>query len=650
MQYLAHRVSKSNHRRAGRKWIYKTLDDFVKVFPYLKRSTISDTLKRLAKANGPLVIGEYNRMESDRTCWYAFREDAIRKQAQSSKPVYFRTDDAETYGIVGAVLLRNLTHWIRENRKTDPSYTAHPMSPRELAKHLPFSKGAIQRALKDLVGKAITTMLPVKKGGTMRYALVDENRLVEVSEEGGPNPDGGGPDADMGGPNPDMGGPVSEMPGPNPDMGGPNPDNNTTLIEYPLIDTPLVDPPLVEPSYVEPVLPTWSQNASPDKLKRVIDVNPFARIVASGAHTRHQDQTTKNQSSESSAPEAPSVSTPLPSAPASPHATVPVSPSLPPAPASSSASAPPARKRMKLSRLLNSRFANMACALRGDEKKRLLGEMVRDFLREVIQSVTPEELLPLVAIGDQQVLYDVVCKFLAPHLTRLLTEGVGIPTTASSQSKETITDIAHQLLTQALCGYYDDNYASHCPWPYDLQIEIHRKLRIHGDNVERQHQEALKAQQAQTLQQRAQEYVSPDAAKECCADISPGEKVKVLRHSLHTRNSIGVFNDKNQLENRVVEYNDRAMDAAYAFFQANPGFTVADLNGVLDRCLQLPKEGDFREDGKDPLWHARKARDISFLIEHLDTIVASLNCVDAVPVFTSVPREELYRKRRRSER
>ena len=146
LQYLAHHVAKSKQIHDGRKWFFMTLDDLAAVFPYIKRSTIHDTLNSL-KDKGLLRIGDYNKKGYDRTCWYAFADDNVRKAAQSSKPVYFQVEDAVKYGIVAAVLLGNLVHWIQENRKKDPSYTWHSMSLCELAKHLPFPKTTLQRAL-----------------------------------------------------------------------------------------------------------------------------------------------------------------------------------------------------------------------------------------------------------------------------------------------------------------------------------------------------------------------------------------------------------------------------------------------------------------------------------------------------------------------
>ena len=304
LQYLAHHVSKSKHVHGGRKWFYKTLDDLALVFPYLKRSTIHAILQKLGRENGPLVIGDYNKKGYDRTNWFAFRDDNIRKQAQSSKPAYFQVEDAVKYGIVAAVLLGNLVHWIRENRKSDPQYTWHSMSLGELSKHLPFAKATMHRALKVLVdAKVIKSRETESKRGVIEYALVDETRLDDA-EEGGSKLDmgaGAEPDAtvsnldesvsklDMTVSKPDL--TVSNL-----DMTVSKLDNNTTLI-----DNPLKDDPLKDPSYVEPGVSTPPTNTpGTDKLKGVKDVHPFARIVASGAHTPNPMSSKGTGSAESS--------------------------------------------------------------------------------------------------------------------------------------------------------------------------------------------------------------------------------------------------------------------------------------------------------------------------------------------------------------
>ena len=61
-----------------------------------------------------------------------------------------------------------------------------------------------------------------------------------------------------------------------------------------------------------------------------------------------------------------------------------------------------------------------------------------------------------------------------------------------------------------------------------------------------------------------------------------------------------------------MDYNGRTFDAAYNFFQANPDFTVADLNTILEKCLP-PAQEPASTEGTDPFWHARKGKDMSFL-------------------------------------
>jgi hypothetical protein len=165
--------------------------------------------------------------------------------------------------------------------------------------------------------------------------------------------------------------------------------------------------------------------------------------------------------------------------------------------------------------------------------------------------------------------------------------------------------------------------------------------------LEKRERQKLKVEHAAILKKRAEQYASPDAAKETRADLSAAEKVQVLRNSLAARNNIGAFDDKGKLHHQVVDYNNRAFDAAYQFFQANPDFTVAHLNVVLEKCLVLPREPNT-EEGTDPLWHARKGKDISFLIQHLDIIAQSLNCIDEVGSFHPVCADQLFKKKSRS--
>jgi hypothetical protein len=632
LQYLAHHVSKSKHVHGGRKWFYKTLDDLAAVFPYLKRSTIHATLQKLGKENGPLLIGDYNRKGYDRTNWFAFREENFRKQAQSSKPAYFQVEDAVRYGIVAAVLLGNLVHWIRENRKQDPKYTWHHILPGDLIEHLPFSKSTMQRALRELVkAKVLKIKVAPGKGETMEYALVDEIRLADQEQGGGSKLDEGGSKLDMPGSELDMGG--SKL-----DMGGSKLDNNTTLIENPLKDDLLKDP-----SYVEPGLPDNQKHTSKtDKLKAVKGVHPFRSIPASGTNTPNP-MSSKGTGSLQSANLSPSgqvvsgqstVATSSPSAPTSQPLRV----------APDSVKTPP----IKLSRSLEATFIKYNKGLK--EMKPVTAQsavtLALDWIILFFQDAKPEELAEFLKTRDQETLYDKLAELFAPHLAKHLERF------SNTKERKLLARFSSQLvmqfLTQAFCQYIDERYVPvGSANSYRVHILLRQKLRPFFDALEEKQQEQVKARQTEILKDRAERYASPDKAKESTADLSAAEKVQVLRNSLASRNNIGAFNERNQLHHQVVDYNNRTFDAAYEFFTANPDFTVADLNTVLEKCLPLPKEPSSTE-GTDPLWHARKAKDISFLIQHLDIIVKSLDCVDEVAPFQPVPAEQLFKKRPRS--
>jgi predicted transcriptional regulator len=645
LQYLAHHVARSKNDHGGRKWFYKTLDDLAVMFPYIKRSTVHDTLKSL-KDKGLLRIGDFNKTGYDRTCWYAFADDNVRKVAQSSKPVYFRVEDAVQYGIVAAVLLGNLEYWILENRKEDPGYTWHSMSPRELAKHLPFPKTTLQRALADLVKAGVLRAKePEVNGGTTQYALADEKRLAD-EKGGGPKLDMvGGPNPDEGGPVSDMGDPKSDMPGPNPDMGGPNPDNNTILIE-----NPLKEPCLKEPSYVDAALPTTISNSSKtDKLKQVKSVNPFlAPVFKSGKGTDSEslqvsDQAPNLQKSSTAreSPELSSLSSSSSSIPTS-------SPSAPTSESDRYTSGPKSHTRVKLSVSLEDGFFTYSKMVsKAGEGGVYAAKLALQWISLFLQQAKPEELIEVLKITEQKALYDKLAALFTPHLAKHLEPF--LENQKELDKVQVISKLVMQFLTQGFCRFDDDLYYSlGTPYPNRVCMMLYEKLQPYFDAREEEQRQKHKDSQTQILKDRSLQYKSPDKLKESRADISAAEKVQVLRNALMEINNIGAFNDKNQLTHQVVEYNKRTFDAAYAFFQANPDFTVAHLIAVVEKCLELPKERDYREEGNDPLWHARKAKDISFLIQHLDIIIQSLNCVDEIAHFQPLPPGTLFKKSSKS--
>ena len=269
-----------------------------------------------------------------------------------------------------------------------------------------------------------------------------------------------------------------------------------------------------------------------------------------------------------------------------------------------------------------------------------------DWIMLFFQETKPDELAEFLKLRDQETLYDKLADLFAPHLAKHLERFTD--TRERKLLAHFSSQLVMQFLTQAFCQYIDQRYVPvGSANPYRVHILLRQKLRPFFDALEKKHQDQIKARQTEILKQRAEQYASPDKAKESRADLSAAEKVQVLRNSLASRNNIGAFDDKGKLHHQVVDYNNRTFDAAHEFFKANPDFTVADLNTVLEKCLTLPQEPSSSE-GTDPLWHARKANDITFLIQHLDIIVRSLDCVDEVAPFQPVPADQLFRKRSKS--
>jgi len=300
---------------------------------------------------------------------------------------------------------------------------------------------------------------------------------------------------------------------------------------------------------------------------------------------------------------------------------------------------------VKLSVSLENYFYTLAKGVNSSGKgAEAMARLVLDWISLFLDQTTPEELLVVLRITDQKALYDKLAEMFAPHLAKHLET---LPADQKGRDQaEIIGKLVMQFLTQGFCEYIDDGlYISlGTPYPQKVAVMLHQKLQPHLDSLEVEARLKLKDSQDQILKDRSQQYQSPDISKESRPDICAAEKLQVLRNSLIAINNIGAFDDKNQLHHQVVEYNNRTFDAANQFFQANPDFTVAHLLTVLGKCLELPKERDYREEGNDSLWHARKGRDISFLLQHLDIIVQSLNCVDEIGPFQPLPPGTLFKK------
>jgi len=232
--YLSYKIHRSKHHYDGKQWYYETLEEITKKYPYLKKTTIYDAIRRLTADDGLLVTGNYNKRGYDRTTWYAFRTKEARQLA-GRRLAYFRVEDVYFRDIASAVLLSLIAYMIRENRKTKPDCYAHQMSPTELARILPYGESTIKRKLKKLVDDGPLFVIsaldkdhrePAGYGFFDCEMLKDHYKAMELNPCAIPNKTaeslGHSRNGNLGGPNPDN---VSS----NPNEMGSIPDDDTML-------------------------------------------------------------------------------------------------------------------------------------------------------------------------------------------------------------------------------------------------------------------------------------------------------------------------------------------------------------------------------------------------------------------------------------
>jgi hypothetical protein len=85
LQQLHYWLQRSKHHRDGRDWIYNTLDDWQRQFPFWSKRTIQRTLTAL-RSSGLLLTGNYNTTQFDRTIWYSIDYDALHDAMWSKWP------------------------------------------------------------------------------------------------------------------------------------------------------------------------------------------------------------------------------------------------------------------------------------------------------------------------------------------------------------------------------------------------------------------------------------------------------------------------------------------------------------------------------------------------------------------------------------
>lgn len=171
LKYLAVRVTRSKNLHKGVLWHYETLDDLAARYPYLSKSALHATLKKLTKK--VLLKDRFPKRRNNKTSWYAFRDLGCAFAAKT-KLLYFDAEFAGRFGIHEAILLHNIQYWVKENRKKQPSYEYHEVSPTDLATLLPISRASIARALENLVEQHVLIKDADSRSARPRYKLTPE--------------------------------------------------------------------------------------------------------------------------------------------------------------------------------------------------------------------------------------------------------------------------------------------------------------------------------------------------------------------------------------------------------------------------------------------------------------------------------------------
>ncbi|WP_036189271.1 hypothetical protein, partial [Ureibacillus manganicus] len=76
LQQIHYWLTKSKNVRDGRVWVYKSVNDWQKEFPFWSKNTIDRTLKKLEKQQ-LIFVGNYNKRKYDRTKWYSIQYKTI---------------------------------------------------------------------------------------------------------------------------------------------------------------------------------------------------------------------------------------------------------------------------------------------------------------------------------------------------------------------------------------------------------------------------------------------------------------------------------------------------------------------------------------------------------------------------------------------
>jgi hypothetical protein len=76
LQQIHYWIARSSNVKDNYKWVYNSVSEWHKQFPWLSEKTVQRYLKDLEN-HGLLITGNYNKAKFDRTKWYRINYEAL---------------------------------------------------------------------------------------------------------------------------------------------------------------------------------------------------------------------------------------------------------------------------------------------------------------------------------------------------------------------------------------------------------------------------------------------------------------------------------------------------------------------------------------------------------------------------------------------
>ena len=663
LKYLDYVVSRRGREKDGRQWYRVNLDDLAKACPYLARSCIEETLKKLtAGDSSPLLVHRDNRHGFDRTGNYAFRTPQLAAESRTSIR-YFRPAEAVRHGIPAALLLHNLRHWAGQPDAPADGWQTIPF--KKLAIVLPLSSSQIKRAVQTLVtAKVLERAKPDALHRGWRYRLVPDQAVQNGGGEGvGTKADLGSTKADKVGANPDMQSTKA-------DLESTKADNNTGY-QLPLPDSvnqslqqrsnysmrpapPRAMSACVSLSTVpgepaqeggscgHPVAPSHERDASPQQEEVSRDQE--------GSWPRLDEQPRNGSQVHVLDPAIHSGTSPGFAAPRreAHHATEGIGPFA--AVSKSPASAPvhrangaPSPAPLQATAVVapsiwppdyTTMMKEASAALRHLDEH-ITASFEKLFERELQQFLDAHPLDTLeiwMDTRDRQKLY---VQF------QPLVAALEFP--AVKQRDEAVLCLLRKAfmvrLSDVFACYIPGGNHACVPYPYRMGVHIGSSLAPRRKARHEEQRSKFVADRQLEWNTRQQKHQSADAHLEDNPMLSAAAKVKVLENGIISLNQTGVLNDKYETKLNLLRYNRNSLNLAKQFFNLNPTATPGHLLDVMHRCARHVADHPLEAGEFDEHYTLRKGTHLTSLLAELPAIVADAELGDSIPALKPVARE-----------